>query len=82
METNPKPKIQKIEWPAVMAGQSYAGQMLDVLRPKYPEYQLWVVHRVGASDVWCAGENGEPTACVNVASPEEVDRAIRQLETQ
>lgn len=62
-----------------MAVQSFAEQTLAVLRPLYPEFDLWVVPTVYSGTTWCARRVGEETACVNANSPEELIAALKDL---
>ena len=65
-----------------MAVQSFADSTLAVLRPLWPEFDLWVVHRAYGDDVWCARWVGEETACVNANSPEELIGKLQELTAQ
>jgi hypothetical protein len=62
-----------------MAVQSFANSTLAVLRPLWPEFDLWVVHRIYDADVWCARRVGEQTACINANSPEQLIGALQEL---
>ena len=43
---------------------------LELLRPLWPDYDLWVVQGVRpAPDVYWAGRKGTPAACVNAGVP-------------
>ena len=61
----------------------YADQMLSILRPKYPAWDLWVV-RLGCrrGSIWCARPAGTEVAIVNVESPEELVAAVADLEAR
>ncbi len=65
-----------------MAVQSYADQQLALLRPLYPCWDLWCVHRVYGTDVWCAKRKHKRTAEINTDSPERLIEEIRKLETE
>jgi hypothetical protein len=52
------------------AAAEYARVQLELLRPLWPDYDLWVVQGVRpAPDVYCAGLKGTPAACVNAGVP-------------
>ena len=62
---------------------NFADDTLAMLRPLYPDFDLWTVKRVGAKGyVWCARRKSEQTAVVNADSPEELVEALRQLDTR
>jgi hypothetical protein len=66
-----------------MAVLSFTDSTLAVLRPLWPEYELWVVPcSRPSSDVWCARRTGEETACINAASPEELVGKLHELDAQ
>ena len=60
--------------------QSWVDQQLAILRPNYPDWDLWVVHAVYGPDTWCARPKGSPIATINTDSPEHLIEAIRQQE--
>ncbi len=60
--------------------QSWTDQQLALLRPRYPGWQIWVVHAVYGPDTWCARPAGHPVAVINAHSPEELVKAIAEYE--
>jgi hypothetical protein len=65
-----------------MAVQSFAEQTFAVLRPLWPEFELWTVPTVYSGTTWCARRIGEQTACVNANSPEELIGRLQELTAQ
>lgn len=59
----------------------YAQTQLALLRPLWPDFDLWVVYCTRpAPDLYCARRKGEATACVNAGSPDELIKALAELE--
>ena len=53
---------------------------LELLRPLWPDYDLWVVQGVRpAPDVYCAGRKGTPAACVNAGVLEVLAEPLARL---
>ncbi len=66
-----------------MAVQYFADDALAVLRPLYPDYDLWWIKRATEKGfIYCARRKGEKAACVNAASPEELIEMLLHLPTQ
>ena len=66
---------------AHVAMKSWADRQLDVLRPLYPGWDLWVVPLCGRRGwAWCARPAGSAVATVNADSPESLITAIREQE--
>jgi hypothetical protein len=60
---------------------SWADQQLALLRPKYPDWDIWAVRTVVPSGyVRCARPVGHPVATINADSPENLIKAIREQE--
>ncbi len=60
--------------------KSWADQQLDLLRPRYPDWDVWVVHAVYGPDTWCARPKGSPIATINTDSPEHLVEEIAEQE--
>jgi hypothetical protein len=63
-----------------MAVTSWTDQQLAMLRPLYPEWDLWAVRCWPKHTVWCARPKGTPVATINADSPEELIAAIAEQE--
>jgi hypothetical protein len=62
--------------------QSWADQQLAILRPQYPDWDLWIVRMlIPGGTVWCARPKGHPVATINADSPEHLVAKIREQET-
>jgi hypothetical protein len=60
---------------------SWADQQLAMLRPQYPNWDIWAVRTVIPSGyVWCARPKGHPVATINADSPEQLVAEIREQE--
>lgn len=62
----------------------FVDQTLALLRPQYAgRFELWAVRCLYPKPhtVWCARRVGEPTACINASSPEELISAIAEQES-
>ena len=63
--------------------QSWADQQLAILRPQYPEWDLWTVRLVMPSGyVWCARPKGHPVATINADSPEALIAEIAEQDAK
>jgi hypothetical protein len=73
---------QSIPWePRLSHVNDWAEQQLAVLRPKYPDWDLWTVRiLVPKRTVWCARPKGSPVATINADSPEALIAEIREQE--
>ena len=61
---------------------SWADQQLALLRPRYPNWDIWTVRTLIPSGyVWCARPTGTPVATINADSPEALIAEIREQET-
>ena len=60
--------------------KSWADEQLDVLRPNYPGWDIWIVPNYGRGETWCARPTGHPVATINADSPEELVEEIRRQE--
>ncbi len=58
----------------------WTEQQLAILRPNYPNWDLWVVHAPYGRDTWCARPKGSPIATVNTDSPEHLVEEIAEQE--
>jgi hypothetical protein len=59
----------------------WADQQLAALRPRYPQWDLWVVHiYMPKHTAWCARPAGTSIATINADSPESLIAEIRQQE--
>ena len=58
--------------------QSWDDEQLALLRPQYPDWDLWAVRlSTQRQTVWCAKRNYEAVASINADSPEHLIDAIR-----
>jgi hypothetical protein len=60
--------------------KSWADQQLAILRPNYPQWDLWAVRCWPNHTVWCARPVGHPVATINTDSPEHLVEMIREQE--
>jgi hypothetical protein len=59
----------------------WTDRQLAMLRPKYPHWDLWVVHVYQPKHtVWCARPTGTPVATINADSPEALIAEIAEQE--
>jgi len=56
--------------------QSWEDKTLDLLRPKYPHWDIWFVICYIGPTAWCAKPKGAPVATINASSPEELVEEI------
>ena len=55
-------------------------EQLALIRPNYPEWEIWVVPRYCQTTVWCARPKGSPIATINTDTPEHLVEMIREQE--
>lgn len=55
-------------------------QAVAALERDWPDWQVWVVHRVVGGPVWCARRWDEQGSVINVGSPGELAAAIGRQE--
>ncbi len=55
-------------------------EQLALIRPNYPEWDLWIVPCYMAPTVWCAKPKGASIATINAGSREHLVGEIRQQE--
>ena len=62
--------------------QTWDDQQLALLRPKYPDWDIWTVRGIYPKPytIWCAKPAGSPTATINTDSPEHLIEMIREQE--
>jgi hypothetical protein len=60
--------------------ESWEDNQLAILRPKYPEWDIWIVPCYIGPAVWCARPAGHLVATINTDSPEHLIEEIRQQE--
>jgi hypothetical protein len=62
--------------------KSWDERQLELLRPKYPAWELWAVRTIYPKPftTWCARPVGHPVATINADSPERLIEEIRQQE--
>jgi hypothetical protein len=59
----------------------WAEEQLAALKPRYPDWDLWIVHVFKPRSVtWCAKPSGAPVATINASSPEALIAEIREQE--
>ena len=59
----------------------WAEQQLAILRPEYPDWDIWYVRTFSPRGVvWCARPTGSPIATINTDSPEALIAEIRKQE--
>lgn len=59
--------------------QSWEDRQLAVLRPAYPDWDIWYVRYATARrTAWCARPKGTPVATIQAGSPDELAELIRQ----
>jgi hypothetical protein len=59
--------------------QSYADKMLAVLRPLYPDWDVWYVSRFPQRGYsWHAKPVGAPAATISAYSPAELETLISE----
>jgi hypothetical protein len=58
--------------------QSWDERQLELLRPQYPEWDIWTVRSIYPRPLttWCARPKGHPVATVNTDSPEHLIEEI------
>ena len=62
---------------------SYADQQLALLRPNYPDWDLWTVKvLIPSHTVWCAKPKGSAVATINADSPESLVAEIAEQESE
>ncbi len=52
--------------------RSWNDRQVELLRPNYPDWDIWVVTVLYGPDTWCARPKGHPIATVNADSPEHL----------
>ena len=54
--------------------QSWDDRQLALLRPNYPDWDIWAVRSVYPKPhtTWCARPKGHPVATINTDSPEHL----------
>ena len=57
--------------------QSWADSVLNQLRPKYPDWDIWYVPCVVGPAIWAARPKGAAIAMFNAYSPEVLIELIR-----
>ena len=62
--------------------QSWDDRQLAILRPNYPQWDLWAVRCWPNRTVWCARPKGSPIATINTDSPEHLIEEIRRQEQE
>lgn len=55
-------------------------EQLALIRPNYPEWDLWIVPCYIGPTVWCARPVGSAVATINTDSPERLIEEIRRQE--
>jgi hypothetical protein len=58
--------------------QNSIGAKVAELERDWPDWQVWVVHRVVGGTLWCAHRYGDEKRVLNAASPDELSQAIEQ----
>jgi hypothetical protein len=58
----------------------WAEDQLTLLRPRYPQWDLWIVRKSAGGIVWCAKPAGSPTATISTDSPESLIAEIAEQE--
>lgn len=57
-----------------------ADARLVALQAKHPEYEIWIVHRLYQSALWCARPKGAPAATHHAYSDAELDEDLTEAE--
>jgi hypothetical protein len=59
---------------------SWEQQHLALIRPKYPEWDIWIVPQYIGGTAWCAKPKSSEIATIKVYSPEHLITAIAEYE--
>ena len=57
---------------------SWADTQLAILKPRYPDWDIWIVPLYVGGTAWCAKPRGAPVATINSYSPEDLIHAIAE----
>ena len=59
----------------------WAEDQLALLRPRYPQWDIWIVRKSAGGMVWCAKPCGVRCATISTDSPEALIAEIAEQET-